>query len=570
MQWFRNLKMAQKLIYSFLLISVLVGAVGYIGIKSMDKINDNAISMYNDNLTPISQLKTVNLNLSLIRSNNLLLLYENDSSKAATYKKEIEQWVEEDNKLMAEYEKTNMSPKEKELYPEFQKALDAYRKERKVFLQAIDEQNQAKAKAALEDTNGPRIKMQAVLEELVKINVELAKEANANNKAVFASSNKIMLGIIVLGILLAIAIGSIIAAMISKSLQKVADFAETIGNGDLTKEIQINSKDEIGKLANALNASALNIRTLITEINNSTSEISASSEELSATIEEITSKMITINESTKQISKGTEEVSAVAEEVNASTEEVNSTVENLSERAVEASSSFSEIEKRAVLVKEKAAKAMEASISKYNETQEKINKAIEEGKVVEEVKVMSDMIGNIAEQTNLLALNAAIEAARAGEAGRGFAVVAEEVRKLAEQSSDTVLKIQSVVSQVMKAFKNLSQGGKDILDYMVTDVEPTYKLLLNTGESYQEDSKFVSNMAKEISEATGSILESMNQVGTALGTVSATAEETAAGSSEILNGVEETTLAIEEVAKAAQSQAELAEKLSLMVQKFKV
>lgn len=570
MKWFRNLKMANKLIYSFLLIALLVGIVGYIGISNMNKINTNAKSMYYDNLLPADQLKTVNLNLSNIRSNNLLLLYENDVLKTAEYKKEIEQWVEEDNKLLAEYEKTNMTAKEKELYPKFQEALKTYREERKVFLQAIDVQDKMKAADALEETNESRIKMQTVLDELVKVKIESARSTNENNKEMFASSNKIMLGIIALGILLAAAIGYLLAAMISKSLQKVTDFAETIGNGDLTKEVEIDSKDEIGKLAKALNASAINIRTLITEINSSTSEISASSEELSATIEEITSKMITINEATKQISKGTEEVSAVAEEVNASTEEVNSTVEGLSDRAEEASSSFSEIESRAVVVKEKAAKAMEAGISKYKETQEKINKAIEEGKVVKEVNVMSDVIGNIAEQTNLLALNAAIEAARAGEAGRGFAVVAEEVRKLAEQSSDTVVKIQSVVNQVVKAFENLSQSGKDILEFMVTDVEPTYKLLINTGESYQEDSKFVCNMAKEISESAGSILESMNQVGTALGTVSAAAEETAAGSSEILNGVEETTLAIEEVAKAAQSQAELAEKLSLMVQKFKV
>lgn len=570
MRWFRNLKIARKLISSFLIVSLLLVVVGFIGIKDMAKINNNATSMYNDNLTPINQLKTINVNLLKIRSINLLLVYEEDRSKFAAYKDEISKLLDEDNKLMAEYEKTDMSSKEKEIYPQFKEDLKTYREKRELILKAVDENNHEKEVAALEESNQTREKMESALAELVQINVEAAKSSNENNISVFNTSNKIMVVIVLFGLLLSVAIGYIIAKMISKSLQKVSVFAEAIGNGDLTKEIAIDSKDEIGSLAKALNMSAVNIRELISQINSSTSEISASSEELSATIEEITSKMVTINESTKQISKGTEEVSAVAEEVNASTEEVNSTVSSLSKRAVEASISFSEIEKRAVEVKDKAAKAMESGTRKHNETQEQINKAIAEGKVVQEVKVMSNIIGDIAEQTNLLALNAAIEAARAGEAGRGFAVVAEEVRKLAEQSSVTVVQIQSVVNQVIKAFDNLSQGGKDILEFLVTDVVPTYKLLINTGESYQKDSKFVNDMAKEISESTALILDSMNQVGNALGTVSSTAEETAAGSSEILNGVDETTLAIEEVAKAAQSQAELAEKLSLMVQKFKV
>jgi methyl-accepting chemotaxis protein len=570
MQWFKNLKMAQKLILCFLTISLLLGVVGYIGIIDMAKINKSAVSMYNDNLMPINQLKTVKENLLTIRGYNLLLVYEENDSKISGYINEINRLVDEDNRLLAEYEKTNMSDKEKELYPQFKKYLLEYREKRAVLVKASEAHNHEAEIEALAQVSDARTKMEEVLDKLVEININLAKEANENNNEVFAESNKIMIAIVIGGILLAIAIGYIVSKMISKNLKKVMFFADAIGKGDLTQEVSMSSKDEIGMLAKALNMSAANIRVLISQINSSTGEISASSEELSATIEEITSKMMTINESTKQISKGTEEVSSVSEEVSASAEEVNSIVGTLSERAAEASKSFTEIEKRAVEVRGKAAKAIETGTQKYAEAQEQINKAIEEGKVVQEVKVMSDMIGSIAAQTNLLALNAAIEAARAGESGRGFAVVAEEVRKLAEQSSHTVSQIQSVVNQVIKAFDNLSQGGQDVLEFLKTDVEPTYRLLANTGESYQKDSQFVNKMAREILDAAKSISESVGQVGTALETVSATAQETAAGSSEILNGVDETTLAIEEVAKAAQSQAELAEKLNLMVQKFKV
>lgn len=101
-----------------------------------------------------------------------------------------------------------------------------------------------------------------------------------------------------------------------------------------------------------------------------------------------------------------------------------------------------EIQKRAVEVKDKGVSSARIAKELYKEKQGSIVKAIEDGKVVEDIRVMAESISNIASQTNLLALNAAIEAARAGEQGRGFAVVAEEVRKLAEQLNSMVQKFK--------------------------------------------------------------------------------------------------------------------------------
>ena len=185
----------------------------------------------------------------------------------------------------------------------------------------------------------------------------------------------------------------------------------------------------------ALNTAQENVSSLVKVIMENSQDISASSEELSATVQELSSKAITIDQAVDTIASGMQESSAATEEISASIEEVDSSINILSSKAMEGSNNANQSKERATEVKNNSQKAIEETRKIYAEKQNKMAKAIEDGKVVDSIKVMADTIGSIAEQTNLLALNAAIEAARAGEQGKGFAVVAEEVRKLAEAIS---------------------------------------------------------------------------------------------------------------------------------------
>jgi methyl-accepting chemotaxis protein len=570
MKWFNNLKIANKLILSFTTISFLIGIVGYIGIANMRKINLSAETMYKVDMNNIQTISEIKQNLLQIDSDIVLILYEGDRSKIPTIQEEIQELTDRNNKRITEYKKIITTAENRKLFEEFEKELESYRSNRAELIKYVHDSKYEEAFGVYSKVRESRLRMFIKLDDEIALVSGLAEKSYETNKVIFNSSLYLIIIIIVIGIVLALSLGLVISKMISKRLNKVVLFAEAIGEGDFSKNIDINTKDEIGGLAKALNKARENIRVLVSEIVSSSSDISAFSEELSSTMEEVATQMETVDEAVEQIAKGAQNLSVTTEEVSVSTEEINSITNEMFRKSENASVSSKEIKKRAIATKQISIKSLELTTAIHEEKQANIIKAIKDGRVVGEVKVIADAIGNIAAQTNLLALNAAIEAARAGEHGRGFAVVAEEVRKLAEQSSEAVSNIQTIVSQVQLAFSNLSENADDIITFIGKDIKADYETFVKVGVQYEKDSELIDVMADEIAAASRAISEAAEQVNDAIQNVSATAQESASSSEEMSSSMNETTMAITEVAKSAQSQALLAERLSNITWKFKI
>lgn len=358
-----------------------------------------------------------------------------------------------------------------------------------------------------------------------------------------------------------------------KPFKEIVYNLERFAEGDFTETKICNNykrKDEIGRINTSLYKVQKELRSMIHDIIDNSNTISISSQELAATVEQLNAKTDNINNSVNIIVGGIQESGAATEKIGASIEEVDASINELTTKSIDGSKNSREFKERAINAKNNSDLAIEESKKLYNEKQKNMDRVINEGKVVESIKVMADTIASIAEQTNLLALNASIEAARAGEQGKGFAVVADEVKKLAEQSSEAVTNIQETIVKVQDTFKLSINTGEDILKFINTNVRYQFDEYGKIGNQYYMDADFVSKMSEEIALMSEAITGTVGQVSEEVQNIACSSEETTNRANDIRESMNETTDAIEHIAIAAQGQAELAEKLNEMVQKFKI
>lgn len=375
---------------------------------------------------------------------------------------------------------------------------------------------------------------------------------------------------LVIAIPLCIAVGFINTLKILKPLKQIQELANRLSNYDLSTEIILDRDDEFGVIADSLNSAQNNMKELLTGCEKNSNNVNKLSEEILATIQELANTLGFINKEIEKIDEGGQNNSGTVEEIYASIQQVTANVEELSARAETGSANSKEIQERASNAALNSKRAIENTTRIYHDKEDVIRQAIEESKVVEEIKIMAESIASISEQTNLLALNAAIEAARAGEAGKGFAVVAEEVRKLAEESSASVVTIQNTVDKVEKAFKNLSNNSKEILTFIKTDVKQDLVSYGEVGDRYSEDGDFISEMSEQISVMSDSVSASIQEVSASISLTAKNSEEIAESTHSIRESIDNVSDAMNQLSGTIAGEAKSAKDLTTAISKFKV
>lgn len=375
---------------------------------------------------------------------------------------------------------------------------------------------------------------------------------------------------LVIAIPLCIAVGFINTLKILKPLKQIQELANRLSNYDMSTEIILDRNDEFGVISDSLNRAQNNIRDLLIECEKNSNNVNKLSEEILATIQELANTLGFINKEIEKIDEGGQNNSGTVEEIYASIQQVTANVEELSARAETGSANSKEIQERASNAALNSKRAIENTTRIYHDKEDVIRQAIEESKVVEEIKIMAESIASISEQTNLLALNTAIEAARAGEAGKGFAVVAEEVGKLAEESSASVVTIQNTVDKVEKAFKNLSNNSEEILNFIKTDVKQDLVSYGEVGDRYSEDGDFISEMSEQISVMSDSVSASIQEVSASISLTAKNSEEIAESTHSIRESIDNVSDAMNQLSGTIAGEAKSAKDLTTAISKFKV
>ncbi len=318
--------------------------------------------------------------------------------------------------------------------------------------------------------------------------------------------NSLIISILIAGLILAAIIGCIavfIANGIANPLVKGVDLAKSVAEGDLASDIDVEQKDEVGKLVDAMRTMTAKLREIVADIRSGANNVATGSQQLSSSAEEMSS-------SADRMSQGATEQAASAEQASSSMEQMAANIKQNADNAQQTE----KIAIQAAADAEKGGEAVTKTVSAMTQIAEKIS-------IIEE----------ISRQTNMLALNAAIEAARAGEHGKGFAVVADAVRKLAERSQAAAAEISNLSNSSVE----IAENAGEMLNKIVPDIRKNAELVQEINAACSEQN----SGTEQINQALQQLDQVIQQNAAASEEQSSMSEEMSASSEELLSQSEQ-------------------------------
>ncbi|QHF46925.1 methyl-accepting chemotaxis protein [Pseudomonas sp. S35] len=344
-----------------------------------------------------------------------------------------------------------------------------------------------------------------------------------------------------LALLVGIIAAWVITRQITRPIQETLAVVERIASGDLSHNIQVTRRDELGVLQQGIQRMGTTLRELISGIRDGVTQIASAAEELSAVTEQTSAGVNSQKIETDQVATAMHEMTATVQEVARNAEQASLAAADADGQARAGDKVVAE----AIAQIERLAAEVARSTDAMSHLQQESNK----------IGSVMDVIKAVAEQTNLLALNAAIEAARAGEAGRGFAVVADEVRGLAQRTQKSTEEIEGLVA----GLQNGTQQVANVMNNSRSLTDSSVELTRKAGVSLENITRTVSN------------IQSMNQqIAAAAEQQSAVAEEISRSIVNVRDVSEQTATASDETAKSSVELARLGSQLQQMVSHFRV
>ena len=487
---FKNMNIGMRLGLGFGVLLALLFVLSIIGYWGVHAVSSATVRMLEGDANIAEHAARARANVvGMRRYEKDIFINIGNADKVAGYLKE---WNEEREAVVARLndlekyaDKTDEAKDYKDQLKVLRTELDTYETGFKKVIAQVQAgaiKTTVEANAAISDYKDATHRLEKQVKEMAVHANKVMDEDLPKIESTTSRTTWIMMIISVLAILISISAGIVITRSITVPVGIGVTAAKRLAEGDLNAEIKVDSKDEIGRLMEAMKAMVDKLRNVVVDVKTASDNVASGSEQLSA--------------GAQQMSQGTTEQAASTEEASSSIEEMNATIKQNADNAMQTE----KIALKSATDAQESGKAVSQTVTAMKDIAQKIS-------IIEE----------IARQTNLLALNAAIEAARAGEHGRGFAVVAAEVRKLAERSQTAAGEISHLSSSSVQ----IAEQAGQMLAKLVPDIQKTAELVQEITASSKEQS----GGADQINGAIQQLNQVVQQNAGAAEEMASTAEE---------------------------------------------
>jgi methyl-accepting chemotaxis protein len=474
MNWFKNLNATPRLMSSFGVLLVLTMVISYLAINNLGKADDRMDSLYHSDMIGAIRANELTIDVATIRGDDLNAIYHiADPAAVEESEKDVNAQIAALKEDLDGADKLFVTKKGMEQLAIIHKALPDYERVQADLFRAIKSKDMAAIAREAAATVQSRSLILAAADASRDLKNDHAEEQFQENVQAYNTARTLMLSATGISLVLGIIMSIVIARGFSVPLGHAVMMLERVADGDVSVRSEVHTKDEVGRMADALNRAMEKLDFTLQEVADSAANASSSSQQLAAAAESIAS--------------GAQEQAASLEETSASLEEITAAVRQSADNANQASQLASGSKDSALQGQEVVSNAITA-MAEINAASAKISDII-------------STIDEIAFQTNLLAVNAAVEAARAGDEGRGFAVVASEVRSLAQRSAVAAKEIKVLIQDSLRK------------------VEAGSGLVNRSGETLQGivgSVKRVTDIVGEIAAASGEQSTGIEQVNTAM------------------------------------------------------
>ena len=540
----KNLKIRLKLyiLIGFALLGMLI--ISGMSFFLIGRMNDMTSDIATSWLPSVDVARELSATISNIRLNELEYLTADSDSKEETSLQYLQDGIETMDALLAAYgdmideEERNFYNNANNLWTQYQAAEEE--------MMAFAKQGQTESARAILDGECETLfnSLNSAFGDIIDYNTKGSDDAAAESASLYRTATLTMAAVVIAIILVGVFFSFVIIRLIKIPISEIQNAAIKMAEGDLDVKISYTSKDELGVLAAQVSRLIHKLQLIIEDENQFLAKMAEGDFTVNSTCEEaytggfypllvsfrgITDKlndtMLQISQSSTQVAGGADQVSNGAQALAQGATEQASSVQELAATIDEISNKVNQNADSA----RQASKAADCVSAKMNVSKEKMQQMTDAmgdiSSCSSEIRKIMKIIEDIAFQTNILALNAAVEAARAGAAGKGFAVVSDEVRNLANKSTEASENIAVLIENSLQAIENGTQIADDTAQSLIQAVNDVNEM----AGIIEQISEVSSDQADSIAQLTVGI----DQISNVEQTNSATAEESAAASEEL-------------------------------------